>query len=151
MEKLSGFMEAIFKEKKSGNMSQAEYDVFMAHRVSENLFWHQPVRYPELHGAIRQYCEQRKNGQCQRDADFHKRVNEFVLRCVRVREENKANLSTFVWAKAKLVGANLLQRVEILDRAMSHFDSTGHRSGDIALAAETLEKDSHDLSLMARR
>lgn len=138
---MSELMESVLRERTAGRMTPHEFGGFIAEQASRNLRWSLPERYPEFHNTLKQYCEQRMRG-VERDPDFHRRINDFVLRCIRVREENKSRLASLRWAVTQLESLGLTQRAEIMGNAIVEFLSMSKAPEGTTLAVDVLILDS---------
>lgn len=146
--KVSQLMEYVLKARTSKEMGDQEFNVFLADDASRNLGRFMPQRYPEFPYAVAQYVVQRLAA-AQRDPASHKLVAEFVMKCVRVREENKSSLETLRWAAKTLASVGLVERKAYLENAEAEFSGI-RPPHDLADAVRVLEMDSTALASMAR-
>ena len=110
--------EAAFFMSVRGEISMRENTITQSVWVAENTLQYPPKLYPILPPTLRDYVKFRIQGTADMDRTLGLKLGEWVANTLRLREENDADLSLFLWAKTNCQSVKLTDKATILDRAI---------------------------------
>lgn len=110
--------------------------------VSKDAHKIAPRAFPVMPSGLRAYCQDRVDQRREYDAETGKRLGVWVWRCIRISEENSADLSLLLWAKEKLLPTGLKREIEEIDQAIPEFMKVEMPKSDFSVATQAQALDS---------
>lgn len=106
---------------KHGRCTHAEYCLFGAVWVAEHTREYKPKFMATLPDFVLAYARDRAGGKRAYDADRARKLGDWFLEGLRIREENAANLSLLIWAKEKLLEVGMTEKLLAIDGMIPSF------------------------------
>lgn len=115
---LAGIPQALFSAYRKKEITKRECHVGNADWIAKNLSQYRTRLYPPIPDGLRAYISSRIHGHREYDRVFSGKLGVWVQTLVRLKDENDANMSLFLWAIEQLDGVGLAKSVENLNNAV---------------------------------
>lgn len=94
--------ESALQDRKRGDMSVAEYNVFMAVQAARNPRVHAPSPYATMTPYLSLYIDRRISGSDRYDPALARQLGDWIYSIVKAREENDGTWKLLCWAWERL-------------------------------------------------